>query len=270
MLAERAVEVLADVVLALAGQRPAVADHVGVGRDHVARLVGPQPGRVDRQPGHRRDQVGEDRVLRRPPRRRRRPAPPARRAPPAPAPRRAPPGPAPRVASNASVARAASRSGLTARRGTEAWPARPWKRRRSALTSFSPTEIVTTRRPSARSRTMPPPSSREKSKAQVGALADQPGHADVGGVVLLVGLGDQQHVAGRPLAGAGEGGEGGGARRQLVLHVGGAAADQPAVLDPALERRHAPALGRRRDDVGVGAERDRGPVAACPRSAPPG
>ena len=43
--------------------------------------------------------------------------------------------------------------------------------------------------------------------AQVGALADEPGHPAVGDVALLVGLGDEDDVAGRRLAAAGVGGE---------------------------------------------------------------
>ena len=143
--------------------------------------------------------------------------------------------------------------------GTEAWPARPKKRSRSELTSFSPTEIVTTRRPSASSSSDPAALVEGEVAAQVGALADQPGHADVGGVALLVGLGDQQRRR-RPARSPerAKRRERDRARRQLALHVGGAAADQPAVAIAALERRHAPAAraapGRRRCGRGAAIE----------------
>ena len=56
-VAERRVDVGADVVRILAGQRAAVADHVGVGRDHVRRLVAAHAGRGDRHPRHRRQHL---------------------------------------------------------------------------------------------------------------------------------------------------------------------------------------------------------------------
>ena len=96
--------------------------------------------------------------------------------------------------------------------------------------------------------------------AEVVALADQPGHPDVGGVALLVGLGDEHHVAGRTLAAAGELGEGDDPRRQLALHVGGAAAVDALVADLAGERRHRPVGVRRRHDVGVGHQHQRRPL----------
>ena len=102
--------------------------------------------------------------------------------------------------------------------------------------------------------------------AQVGALANQPRHADVGGVALLVRLGDQDHVAGRALDASRQRGEGDSPRRELVLHVGRPAADQPSVAHRALEWIDRPAGARRRDDVGVGDQHQRRPL---PRAGDP-
>ena len=79
--------------------------------------------------------------------------------------------------------------------------------------------------------------------AQVGALARQPGHADVAEVALLVGLGDQKDVAGGALPAAGDGGQGRDPRGQFALHVGGPPADQVPVAHRAVKRPHRPALG---------------------------
>ena len=63
-----------------------------------------------------------------------------------------------RYAPSRSIALARWTSGLSIPSGTEACPAVPRTRRRSAVTLFSPTAIVTSRRPSASSSKLPPPS----------------------------------------------------------------------------------------------------------------
>ncbi len=96
--------------------------------------------------------------------------------------------------------------------------------------------------------------------AQVRPFTRQPREADVGGVLLLVGLGDEDHVAGRLHAAAGELGERDGPCRDLALHVGGPATDeQPVALD-ARERVDGPVVGRRRHDVGVAEQHRRGTI----------
>ena len=108
--------------------------------------------------------------------------------------------------------------------------------------------------------------------AQVGALADQPRHPDVGGVALLVGLGDQDDVAARALAAARERGE---ARRRAppsspFMSAAPRPTTRPSRSDP-LERRHGPvrrpAPGRRR--CGAISISD-GPSPVLPGSARPG
>ncbi|MFN8152302.1 MAG: hypothetical protein U0R24_14415 [Solirubrobacterales bacterium] len=56
------------------------------------------------------------------------------------------------------AAAAAPRSGLSAPTGIEACPPAPLTRRRIEVTSFSPTPIVTTRRPPGSCSSRPPPS----------------------------------------------------------------------------------------------------------------
>ena len=73
--------------------------------------------------------------------------------------------------------RAAALPTLSAPAGTQAWPARPWKRTRIEATSFSPTDIVTTRALAARARS--PALVQRVVAAHVGALANHPAHPDV-------------------------------------------------------------------------------------------
>ena len=103
--------------------------------------------------------------------------------------------------------------------------------------------------------------------AQIGPLAHEPAHADLVRPVLLVGLGDQQHVAVRDVAAAREHREGDGARGRLALHVERATAPEVAVAHLARERRHRPVGRVGVDDVGVAGERERraGAAAAHPR-----
>ncbi len=98
--------------------------------------------------------------------------------------------------------------------------------------------------------------------AQVVALAHQPRHPDVGGVALLVRLGDQHDVTGRAPAAARQDSDRNGARRELALHVRGAAPDQPAVAELRRERSNGPIGARRGDDVGVGEQHQRRRLAA--------
>ena len=92
---------------------------------------------------------------------------------------------------------------------------------------------------------------------QVGALAAQPlDAAEL--AVLLVRRGGEGDGAGEVRAGALETGEGDGLGRDLVLHVGGAAAPHVAVLHDAAERRHAPFGGVRRHHVQVAHQGQRG------------
>ena len=94
--------------------------------------------------------------------------------------------------------------------------------------------------------------------SDVGALLEQPAHPDVREPVLLVGHGDEPQVAARPEAAARQLGHRHRPGRDLVLHVDGAAAPQPAVVvDHRLERRVRPVARVARHHVGVPDERQR-------------
>ncbi len=253
-----------DVGLGLAGERAAVADHVGVRRDHVRRLVRREAGRGDRQPGDRRQEVGEDRVqvlcpaqalsvgdvvgypecLKRADDHRRHlhrglggeQALNGRR------------GVAERVVGggrNRSVAGGPVHA--QAQRGDLLLPHRH---------GHDPAAVGELEQDSAAFV-------QGVVAAQVRALADQPGESNIGRVAFLVRLGNQHEVAGWALAGARERGQRDGPRGQLALHVGSAAADQQAVAHRPVERTHGPPRTRRRDHVGVGQQHHGRSLAAA-------
>ena len=98
----------------------------------------------------------------------------------------------------------------------------------------------------------------------VGPLAHEPWQPHLLVAVLLVRLADEHDVASRSEVGAGQRGEGDRPRRGLVLHVGGAAAPDEAVLvQMAGERRMLPVLRLGRNDVGVPEKAERRPVAGA-------
>ena len=127
---------------------------------------------------------------------------------------------------------AARRRTLSAPAGTDAWPARPKNRSRSEATCLLADRDRHDAAPVGQLEQRAAALVERVVAAQVRALADEPGHPDVGGVALLVGLGDRgrrRRAARLPLrAELGERRRPGG---QLALHVGGAAAEDPAVAD---------------------------------------
>ena len=268
---ERPPDLVADLLLALARERPAVADHVGEGRDHVAGLDGLEPGRGDRHPGHRRQQRTQDRVLlRRPTRqpgrdpaarpgrlqRRRRP-----RAPTAPAPdaRAGSRPPAPRGA-------AGYRRALGPRRARPGLGTRMPQRGDRLLSHRDDHDP-----PAARQLEQhPAPLVEGEVAAQVRPLAHQPRHPDVA----------RCFAPRRPRRSAGRrrpGGRRRGRRRRARPRAPparsscrsprGRSASRP---QHPLEGRHRPAGARRGDDVGVGQQHQRRAGAGARRSARPG
>ncbi len=103
-------------------------------------------------------------------------------------------------------------------------------------------------------------------RLDVGAVLEQPAHADVGRAVLLVGDGEQPQVTTRPEARSGQPGHRDHAGRQLVLHVHGAAAVEVAVVDDGVEGRVGPVPRVGRHHVQVPDEGQRGSTAG-PRDA---
>ena len=99
---------------------------------------------------------------------------------------------------------------------------------------------------------------------EVRPLLEQPGHADLLHAVLLVRLRDQQQIAARLKAGAGEVGDRHAARGELVLHVAGAATpDEALVVEVRVKRRMRPVGRVSGHDVGVPHQRERRPRAAA-------
>ncbi len=95
-------------------------------------------------------------------------------------------------------------------------------------------------------------------RPDVGPLLEQPTHADVGAAVLLVGDREEPQVAAGPEALPGQRRHRDRPGRDLVLHVDGAAAPQPAVVvEHRLERRVGPLLAVDRHHVGVADEGQR-------------
>ena len=146
-------------------------------------------------------------------------------------------------------------------------PRRDRRGRRTAAaarsTCFSPIEIVTTRRPPASSSSKPPPSLSAQSQrrsARSRTSHDMPTSAVLRSSSASAIEDDVARPGPRRPAELGEGGDAGG---ELPLHVGGAAADHPAVADLGAERRQGPVRIGRRDDVGVGHEHDRGAAAGA-------
>ena len=100
-------------------------------------------------------------------------------------------------------------------------------------------------------------------RPDVGAVLEQPAHADVGRAVLLVGDGEQPQVTTRAEARAGQPGHRDHPGRELVLHVHGAPAVEVAVVDDRVEGRVGPVARVGRHHVEVPDEGQRGAAAGA-------
>ena len=98
---------------------------------------------------------------------------------------------------------------------------------------------------------------------RIRVLLAQPLQAEAVADLLVGGRGEDQ-VAGGPEALAGERGDRDGVRRDLALHVQGAPAPDLVGAHLAREGRHRPLARIGEDDVGVGEQEQRRPVAGAP------